>query len=65
MINLLMLSMGKKSMHLKFRLKKDVEAAKQQDDNAGDKRKVDEDGDDEDDSGNWKRQKKSELPIYD
>ena len=48
-----------------FEIQAKNEAAKQQDDNAGDKRKVDEDGDDEDDSGNWKRQKKSELPIYD
>merc|ERR1711983_428096 len=34
---------------------------KQEDDKAGDKRKVDEEGDDEDDSGNWKRQKKNKF----
>ena len=56
---------GKKVKAFEIQAKNDVDAAKQEDDNAGDKRKVDEDGDDEDedDSGNWKRQKKSEFPI--
>ena len=49
---------GKKVIAFEIGAKK---VLKQQDDNAGDKRKVDEDGDDEDNSGNWKRQKKSDI----
>ena len=56
---------GKKVKAFEIQAKNDVEAAKQQDDNAGDKRKVDEEGDDEDDSGNWKRLKKNKFPICD
>ena len=53
---------GKKVKAFEIEAKK---VLKQQDDHAGDKRKVDEDedGDDEDDSGNWKRQKKSKFPM--
>ena len=53
---------GKKVKAFEMQAKK---ALKQQDENAGDKRKVDEEGDDEDDSGNWKRQKKNKFPICD
>ena len=54
---------GKKVKAFEIEAKKTM---KQQDHNAGDKRKVDEEGDDdEDDSGNWKRLKKNKFPICD